>query len=460
MKRFALFFLFIRLPLDFLAVVAAGLSAYFLRFTALADWRPAVQLVPFDRYAVIVFSLAPFWILFFAAAGLYRGRRLRAVDEFWRVLMASAAAIMAVVILIFLRREFFASRFIVLAAWALTFLFVIVERIFIRAAELILLSRGYGRRRAAIIGSGESAAALTEAIRREPGLALEVVTRFPHFDEAAERALRRERSGRGLDELIVVNTALSPEEANRILRFLDETQVSLRYSADLFAARRAGMEFVTIGGVPLLEIKPTPLEGWGSIYKRIFDIVVSFLLLIIFSPVILFSALAVWIETGRPVFFRQRRIGERAASFSFIKFRSMRVGAEKEWQRLRKTSERPGPVPKIKHDPRVTRVGRFLRRWSLDELPQLWNVLTGEISLVGPRPHLPEEVAQYSPDQKKLLIVKPGLTGLAQISGRADLPFADEARLDLSYIEHWSPLLDLAILLRTPLVVLGKKGAY
>ncbi len=462
MPRFALFFLFIRLPLDYCVVVAAALTAYFLRFTTFVDWRPAQQLIPFDRYVLIVCTVAIFWVAAFALAGLYRQRRQRTVDELWRVFMASSAAIMAVVILIFFRREFFASRFIVLAAWGLSVLFVAIERICVRIVELQLLKRGYGHRRVAIVGTGTSATALLRAIQRESGLALRVVATHPRFDERAEVALLKERRGSGLDELIVADASLiSPADAERLLRFVDETQVGLRYSADLFAARRTSLAFVSIGGVPLLEIKQTPLDGWGRIYKRSFDVVVSFFLLLICAPLMAAISLCVTLNSSGPVFFIRKRVGERGTLFSFFKFRSMRVGAPESLVERKKLSERPGIVPKLKEDPRwVTPFGRFLRRWSLDELPQFWNVLIGDMSLVGPRPHLPEEVADYTSSQKKLLTVRPGLTGLAQISGRADLGFTDEARLDLWYIEHWSPLLDLAILLRTPLVVFDKKGAY
>ena len=460
MRRFALFFLSIRLPLDYLAIVVAGLAAYSIRFGTLAEWRNAQELIPFERYLFLVFVLSGLWIAAFAAAGLYRSRRLRAVDEYARVFMASSAAIMAVVALIFLQRELFASRFIVLAAWLLSIVFVSIERLIVRVVELVLLSQGFGRRSVAVIGDGASLEALVKAAAEEPGLAMKVVAKFSRFDDRAENELRKIRKNKGLDELIVLNPKVPDLEAKRLLRFVDETQVTLRYGADLFSARRISLEFVSIGGVPLLEIKHTPLDGWGRIFKRSFDIVAGVILLVMFSPIIAFVAIAVWLESGSPIFFRQERVGERGEIFSFIKFRSMRVGAEKEWAKLKRQSARTGPVPKIKDDPRVTRFGRFIRRWSLDELPQLINVIVGDMSLVGPRPHLPEEVARYESEEKKLLEVKPGITGLAQISGRADIAFADEARLDLWYIEHWSPLIDIAILARTPVVVLGRKGAY
>jgi exopolysaccharide biosynthesis polyprenyl glycosylphosphotransferase len=223
----------------------------------------------------------------------------------------------------------------------------------------------------------------------------------------------------------------------------------------------------------VLQVKRTPLDGWGRIAKRLFDLVVSFLLLIFASPFLLVIAIALMIEDGWPVFFVNDRVGERGRAFRLFKLRSMyrkfsigpQFGKQKEALKLeqkliKEKSIKEGPVYKIADDPRVTRVGTFLRRWSIDELPQFINVLKGDMSLVGPRPHQPREVEKYLPHHRRVLAIKPGITGMAQISGRSDLEFEDEVRLDAWYIENWSPLLDLYILLKTPWAVLKKKGAY
>lgn len=194
--------------------------------------------------------------------------------------------------------------------------------------------------------------------------------------------------------------------------------------------------------------------------KRAFDIVVAALLLLILSPI--FLVIAIWIKIDSPgsVFYASKRVGTRNSVFGLLKFRSMVVNAEKLKEQLLAQNERQdGPMFKMKNDPRVTRSGRFICKWSIDELPQLWNVIRGEVSLVGPRPHEPHEVAQYQKHHKRLLDIKPGVTGMAQVSGRSDLVFEDEVRLDTYYIEHWSLWLDIKIMLQTPRAVLAiRKG--
>jgi lipopolysaccharide/colanic/teichoic acid biosynthesis glycosyltransferase len=189
--------------------------------------------------------------------------------------------------------------------------------------------------------------------------------------------------------------------------------------------------------------------------------VISLALIIILSPLLLLIALLIILDSGLPIFYVSRRTGEQGLKrIAVIKFRSMVKNADAQKEQLAALNHRQdGPLFKIKKDPRITRFGKVLRRWSLDELPQLFNVLAGQMSLVGPRPHLPEEVKRYSQEQMRVFAVRPGLTGYAQVSGRSDLTFEEEAHLDLQYIEEWSPLLDLWILWRTVFVVLKREGA-
>ena len=194
--------------------------------------------------------------------------------------------------------------------------------------------------------------------------------------------------------------------------------------------------------------------------KRIFDIVISALALLILSPIALLTAALIRIFLGTPVLFRQQRVGLGGSLFTCFKFRSMRVGADEEKGQLLEFNEMNGPLFKMREDPRTTRLGRFLRRFSLDELPQLFNVLRGEMSLVGPRPHTSAEVAQYQNWQRQVLETPPGLTGLAQVSGRSQLSFDEQCLLDIYYIENWSPALDVKILLRTVPKLLSGEGAY
>jgi len=203
------------------------------------------------------------------------------------------------------------------------------------------------------------------------------------------------------------------------------------------------------------------------------DIFLSLLLLFVLSPLFILVALTILIETGRPVIYRNERVGQTGKKFIALKFRSMyqkdstgsqfgksgRAALQKEEELIKKQSSKTGPIYKIKDDPRVTPFGRLLRVYSLDELPQFWNILKGEMSLIGPRPHQPREVAGYGKQQKLVLTIRPGLSGLAQISGRSDLNFEEEIRLDSFYIENWSLLLDLIILVKTPFIALKGKGS-
>lgn len=194
--------------------------------------------------------------------------------------------------------------------------------------------------------------------------------------------------------------------------------------------------------------------------KRVFDILVSIVLIILLSPLWLIVAIIIKIESKGPVIFKQIRVGENERHFMFYKFRTMRHGAEKLKDSLKHLSDIDGPVFKIKRDPRITRVGKFLRKSSIDELPQLFNILKGDMTLVGPRPPVPEEVKKYGKRERGRLTVRPGLTGLWQVSGRNDISFVEWVELDLYYIKYRSLILDLKILIRTIPAVLSGKGAY
>lgn len=460
MKRLELFFLFIRLPLDFAAVIGAALAAYFLRYEVFVDIRPATQLIAFNEYLALVVGIAILWIVIFAITGLYLPR-LRIMDELARVVNGCSTGAMAVVAIFFFSREFFASRFIVLAAFLLAILFVAVVRLLIRAVQMGLWTAGIGSRQIAVVGSGRPADAVIADINAHPSSGYVLVGRFESLDDHAADELRKLARRRAVDELFLLDATLSDDERSLALAVADELHLTVRYSADLLGARRVAFDVTAVAGVPLVEIKKTSLEGWGRIAKRLFDLVLGLILFVLTLPLAVSIALAVALDSHGPVFYIRRRVGEEGRLFPFLKFRTMRVGAPEDVVSRRKFSVRSGPVPKLADDSEwVTRVGRFLRRWSLDELPQFLNVVLGHMSLVGPRPHLPDEVAGYAAHHKKVLSIKPGITGLAQVSGRADLSFDEEVALDSTYIERWSMKMDLGILFKTPFAVIKRRGAY
>ena len=213
-------------------------------------------------------------------------------------------------------------------------------------------------------------------------------------------------------------------------------------------------------GMPLLRVSEPALTGFRRFVKGAVDRVGAFLLLLLLAPLMFAVSAFVMIDSRGPVFYRQKRVGKDGAPFTIIKFRTMVTNADVLRTRLAAANEGHGLLFKMKKDPRITKVGSFLRRYSIDELPQLLNVLSGTMSLVGPRPPLPEESAKYSSDVRRRLLVKPGLTGLWQVSGRSDLSWDESVRLDLRYVEDWSLALDAVILWKTFRAVFGGRGAY
>ncbi|MDO8462904.1 MAG: sugar transferase [bacterium] len=462
MKRSELTISAILVPLDYLALLGAAAFAYRIRFQELEDIRPIIFSLPFSEFLPLAAAIATVWIVVFAFTGLYATtarRNWRA--EFVRIVLGSSTGFALILAIMFFSRELFSSRFILLASWLLAIVFVTVLRLLVRIVERVLFAHGIGVHRIALIGRGRAADALADAFAKRPSLGFRIVAQFDAFPNH-DAAVRLEQlwTQRKVDEVIDATTPPDPVRLQQLMDFTNDHHIPLRFAADLLTAAATRVEVEVFAGVPLVGLKRTPLTGWGRIAKRTFDVAASLLLLIALSPILLLIALAVRITSRGPILIRQERVGQGGRTFTFLKFRSMRHGAHAEWEQLRAQSDRSGPVPKIKNDPRVTRVGKALRRWSLDELPQLWNVLTGTMSLVGPRPHLPEEVADYERRHRAVLALRPGITGLAQVSGRADLEFSEEARIDTFYIEHWTLGRDLVILLRTPFAVLRAKGAY
>lgn len=463
-KKSELFFSAILVPLDFLMIVLAGLAAYFLRFQSLlVEIRPIIYEIPFKEYLGIVLILAGIWLVIFALSGLYAIGSRRFIDEASQVFLACSAGVMLVIIIIFLRRELFSSRFIVLAAWILSIIFVLLGRLIIRAIQYYLLKKGVGVHRVVIIGQDKTARQIVSEFYKKPILGFRPVAQFRSFDEKTKKELVELIKNGRVDEIIQADPEVPKEETLHLIDFAEEHHIIFKYTTDLFEIKARNIEVNTNLGIPILEIKRTPLDGWGRIFKRIFDVIGALVALVVFSPLMILVACAIKLDSSGPIFFAYKRIGEKGKPFTFIKFRSMKHNThylryDEEFRKQNKDLRKGTPMIKLKNDSRITRVGKFIRRTSIDELPQFFCVLRGTMSLVGPRPHEPEEVARYKKHHKKVLTIKPGITGLAQISGRSDLTFEEEVRLDTYYIENWSLKLDLQILFKTPFVVLLKSG--
>ena len=412
------------------------------------------------------------WIIAFLRERLYTARCIgRRLEEFRRIVRASsvAAGVMA------------ASMFIADApfrrAWLLllfvgTTAAVTVEREAARRVFLRLRKAGKLRRRVIVVGANHEASELAESISNDPLTGYEVVgfvtDEHPEHvdagcrdrllgsvDETVALALTTQVSG-----VLIASTAVTTTASNRLARRLTDTGVHVELSSTLRDVAPERLRISTIGRFPVVYVEAVHRNGWRVVAKRAFDVVVSLFLLLALAPMLLVIAVAVRLTSRGPVLFRQVRVGHDGVPFELLKFRTMVVDAETRLAELIASNEADGPLFKMAEDPRVTSVGRLLRRSSVDELPQLWNVVRGEMSLVGPRPALPVEAQQWTPELRERLRVKPGITGMWQVNGRSTATFDDYVRLDLFYVDNWSLITDVAILARTIPVVLLQRGAH
>lgn len=462
MKRSELLFSFLLIPVDYAMVVLSALAVYFLRYrTFLRELRPVVFEISLGEYLRIAAFVALLWLPAFALAGMYAIRtNRRYIGELARVVVGCSLGLVEIALFIFFRHELFGSRFIVLAGYVAAMLFVVIGRVVIGSIQRSLYHKNIGTRRVVVFGGGPTAYRLIRALREDPDAGFRVVRHFRILDDASFGSLGNISKHDQADMVIHADPTGGRREVARLYEFCREHHFEFSYAADVLEAKSSGVEVTDLGGMPMVHLKRTPLDGWGRIVKRVMDLAFASTALLALIPVFAVISIIIKLDSPGPVFVRLARMGESARKFRLYKFRSMVEGAAERKGELAAFNERAGgPLFKMANDPRVTRVGRVMRRWSIDELPNFINVARGDLSLVGPRPHEPEEVGKYTGYQKRLLTIKPGVTGLAQISGRSDLDFGEEARLDMFYIENWSFWLDVQILMRTPWVVLKGKSA-
>jgi exopolysaccharide biosynthesis polyprenyl glycosylphosphotransferase len=470
MKKPELFFSVLFIPVDFAVLVLAGISAYYLRFSDwMVNFRPVIFDLPFNSYFRSLLFISLLCIVIFAVSGLYQIKSARKLaQEVQRIFISCAAGLALVAIIIFLSRDLFDSRFIVLIGFLFAFFYLIIAHAFIRWLQRKLYIYGVGLRKVILVGNSKTTDNLISEFSKNKKSGYEVIKRVRDFSLETAQELLEFIKDREIDEIIQGDPNLTKAETLRLYDFANDNHITFRYVADLLEVKVLRTEVAEVSGVPIVEVKRTTLDGWGRIFKRTFDIIGSSLLIILLSPIMLLAVLAIKLDSRGPVFFSRRddgsflyRVGEGGKPFKYFKFRTMIPNSDS--MRYKELADRnirsDGPMVKIKDDPRITRVGKFLRRYSIDELPELFLVFMGRMSLVGPRPHLPEEVAKYENYHRKTLTIKPGITGLAQISGRSDLLFEEEAKLDIYYIENWSLGFDLSILFKTPLAVLKHRQA-
>ncbi|MFH1175756.1 MAG: sugar transferase [bacterium] len=472
MKKSELIFTAVRVPIDYLMFFISGMLAYLVRNSVvIQEIRPISFDLPFNKYLFLVSIASFFCVIIFAFLDLYGSEQRfnTKINDLSNTLTGMCVCAMFLLFLLFIRGEMFVSRFIVIATWMFAIFFVTLGRIFIRNLQnWLAIKYGIGVHKVLAIGVNGHGRAVIKEMQENKALGYKVIQVLKDF---TIKDLEKTHEINNLDEIIQCDPELDKNKSLEIVEFCNQRRIAFRYIPNLFQTLATNANITTFSGVPVIEIRRTSLDGWGQIIKRVFDIFGSLILIVLFSPILIIAAIAIKLESKGPIFYLDYRYGKNFEKFIFYKFRSMYAdlcsgegpsATEKGNAMLKKLDHselntRKGAILKIKSDPRVTKVGKFIRKFSIDELPEFFNVLKGDISLVGPRPHMSYEVQKYETHHKKVFEIKPGVTGMAQVSGRSDLDFEEEIQLDAYYIENWSLWKDIQILLKTPFAVFKRR---
>lgn len=467
---------------DTFLIVSSFNAAWWLRYErAVGGVVDAANFVRLDEFGMMRLGLVSIVLLVFVTSGIYRMPRGRSFfADGAQIVHAILTSIGLLVIALFIVRVPFASRLMLGYACIIMTLLLLGARLAGRLVKQVFWRRGLGVVRVLIVGDGTAARDLMrhllvgqqngrklwgcltpDAGRTGGGLLVDAGRPMvvPVLGDLAD--LDTVMQAHNIRQVIIALPSTLTKETRDVVASCLRRHVDFRLAPDLYGIAAQQVTVDTTFGRPLITIRDVALSGRRELLKRLLDIVLSVLVLAPFGLLVMLAiAVAIKLDSPGPVLFRQKRLTRDGSTFWVYKFRSMYVDAERHLQQLRSQNEATGPIFKMRDDPRLTRVGRWLRRASLDELPQIFNILLGEMSWVGPRPPLPAEVERYEEWQKRRLGRTTGLTGLWQVSGRSLLPFDEMVKLDLYYVENWSIWLDLKILLMTIPSVLKGKGAY
>jgi exopolysaccharide biosynthesis polyprenyl glycosylphosphotransferase len=457
---------------DLAAVNVAFYLAWFARYRLglVRDLDPG-NFVEHSVYLPLQVTLSIVFISVLGLRGLYRlPRSAGALEDTSTIFTASGLALMTLFAASTFVRYPAESRLTLIFAWALMTLLVVVARGGYLAVLSLLHNRGIGVARTLVVGDNTVGRMIMQALAARAHLGYAVAgflstdgqSDFGRFrrlgtPDELERVIRDER----IAQVVIALPSASHEAIMRIVDHCRRDGVQFRIVPDLYEMSLGRLDVDTVSGIPLMGVKERSITGFNFLMKRGIDVLFAGIMLLVLLVPGAALALLIWLDDpkGSP-FFGQTRVGLDGRHFTAWKFRSMRQGADALLTQLLERNEAEGPIFKMRQDPRRTRLGALIRRWSIDELPQLWNVVKGDMSLVGPRPATPREVGLYEDWQLQRLEALPGITGLWQVSGRSELGFAEQVLLDISYIENWSLGLDLRIMLRTVPAVLSGKGAF
>lgn len=449
-------------------------------FFLLYEWRNAQEFnrpmnllfwsgIRFNQY---LFFYASFMIIFIVC--IYRFKLIKFhssfgfSDELLRIFKSYSFAVLIAIGISFLLKFADFSRLVIISFWIVSFFTTSSLRGLKRILFIQLASKGVISKNVLIVGAGKIGKSLINELTLKKWLGYNVIG---YVDDALNveidginclgktNQLKSVLYHHHIDEIIIT----IPSERDLVYKLitnLRKLNIKITIVPDMFNLMMSTVQIGNINALPIVSLVKTPMHGLGLIIKRIFDVFISLLLAGILLPLFFIVSIAIKLDSPGPIFYKQTRLGKNAKPFKMLKFRSMVIGADKLVQQLSNQNTIQGPAFKVKNDPRRTKVGTFIRKYSIDELPQIFNVIAGHMSLVGPRPPLPSEVEQYGDWEWRRLEIVPGITGLWQVSGRSDLSFQQWMNLDIYYIENWSLVLDLKILLKTIPVVFKGEGAY
>lgn len=459
---------------DLLAVLAGFFLAYVLRFEMGIDLFYQHETSPIDFYRSFVFLITPGWIFIFLLFGLYDLRNIfNGMREYAWIFNACTLGIMLTIFIIFFDPDLTIARGWVVLSWLLVSLCVSVGRFGFRRVVHHLRKKGHLMKKVLIVGANEEGQAIAHQLQDNAKAGVQI-TGFADdkFNDNVEAAFLKIPLLGSIDsavalvqkhdiqEVIIASTALSREKLLSLFQALDNADIPTRMSSGLYEILTTGVEVYEVGNVPLMSLNKVRLTGGDVILKRMLDLFGSVAAMMLFLPIGLIIAIAIKLDSPGPVLYRRRVVGVGGRPFDAFKFRTMCDNADQLLARNIEMRRQFEKNHKLKDDPRVTRVGRFLRKTSLDELPQLINVFLGQMSLVGPRMITDPERSMYGKWSKNLFTVKPGMTGLWQVSGRSNVSYDERVMLDMHYIRNYSIWLDLYLLWLTIPAVLKSRGAY
>jgi len=452
-RREALFLL-ILIILDLITLSFSLPLAYFIRFNLLSkipyfyvEKNEIPQFFPY--YFTLNLILFVTWVLLFIIYRVYRSKNLL---SFQQVFSAITIGTFLISSLSFFYRDFSYSRLVFILTWGVAILLTFFTRIILFLLKISII--GKIANKIIIVGRNEVSEVIKSFWEQNPYLNYKVIDVIEDIDNIDELV-----SKNNINEILVTKR-ISDGEALKLISLKRKKGVYIKMVPESYLFFSKRISFDEISGIPVMELEISNLEGFQGYIKEIIDIVLGTIGLILFSPLFIIIAILIKLDSEGPIFYKHLRVGRYGKPFYLWKFRTMYKDADKildKYPELRKEFEREF---KLKNDPRVTRIGKFLRKFSLDEIPQIFNILKGEMSIVGPRPVTFKELEKYGEYKDEVLRVKPGLTGLWQVSGRSDLDYARRIALDLYYIQNWSLLLDIKIILKTIPAVFFGKGAY